>query len=187
MSRTVNGIDKPVFMKSELESQMPVLKKQNLRNADYAKKSVQELFGKEQSAMTLVKYVNYSASCIAYNKGNGNFILNKFPYSIQFSSVKTIFPFDINEDGKIDLVMGGNEFGFQPQLGRLDASKGDVLIGDGKGNFTVLTGLQTGLSLNGQVRDIVLVKRNDKPNLLFLQNNEFPVLYEVRKKTNKTR
>ena len=44
MSRTVNGIDKPVFMKSELESQLPVLKKQNLRNAVYATKSVQELF-----------------------------------------------------------------------------------------------------------------------------------------------
>jgi len=182
MSRTVDGIDKPVFMKSELESQLPVLKKQNLRNAVYAKKSVQELLGNEQSAKAVVKYVNYSASCVAFNKGNGNFILDKLPYSIQFSSVKTILPWDVNDDGKMDLIAGGNEFGFHPQLGRLDASEGDVLIGDGAGNFTVLTRFQTGLSLNGQVRDIVLVKRNESSNILFLQNNQFPELYEATRK-----
>ena len=97
-------------------------------------------------------------------KGMEILLLQKFPYGIQFSSVKTILPFDVNEDGKVDLITGGNEFGFHPQLGRLDASKGEVLIGDGRGNFTVLTGLQSGLWLNGQVRDIVMVKRKDKTN-----------------------
>ncbi len=184
MSRSVDGKDKPVFMKSELESQMPVLKKQNLRNADYARKSVQQLFGNEQVKVAPVKMVNYSASCIALNKGNGKFTIQKLPLSIQLSSVKTIFPIDINADGIVDLVTGGNEFGFQPQLGRLDASKGDALLGKGNGNFTVLSEQQTGLSLNGQVRDIVLIKRKDQPNVLFLQNNMYPVLYEIRRKIN---
>jgi enediyne biosynthesis protein E4 len=183
ITRTVDGKDKPVFMKAELESQMPFLKKQNLRNADYAKKSVQELFGKEQMEKALVKTVNYSSSCIAYNNGNGNFTLQNLPPGVQLSSVKSIMPIDINGDGVTDLVMGGNEFGFQPQLGRLDAGSGDVLMNDGKGIFSILNQKTTGLILNGQVRDIILVKRNDKTNLLFLQNNEYPVLYELKKQT----
>jgi enediyne biosynthesis protein E4 len=89
----------------------------------------------------------------------------------------------MNEDGKIDLIIGGNEFGFHPQLGRLDASTGDVLINTGNNNFTVLNQIQSGLKLQGQVRDISLVKRNNKISILFLQNNEFPVLYELKKKT----
>ncbi len=192
ISRTVDGKDKPVFMKGELESQMPVLKKQNLRNADYAKKSVQELFSKEQLERAEVKQVNYSSSCIAYNNSNGNFTLQNLPVSIQFSSVKSILPVDVNDDGIIDLVMGGNEFNFQPQLGRLDASTGDVLMNDdkarlnngeaGQGNFSVLNQSKSGLELHGQVRDIVLVKGNNKTNILFLQNNEYPVLYELKKK-----
>jgi enediyne biosynthesis protein E4 len=180
VSRTIDGKDKPVFMKGELESQMPVLKKQNLRNNDYAKKPVQELFSAAQLDKALVKNVNYSSSCIAFNNGNGNFTFQNLPVGIQLSSVKSIIPIDINGDGKIDLITGGNEFGFQPQLGRLDASTGDVLINDGKGIFSIIN--KSGIILHGQVRDIVAVKRNDKTNLLFLQNNEYPVLYEAKNK-----
>jgi hypothetical protein len=182
ITRTVEGKDKPVFMKGELESQMPVLKKQNLRNSDYAKKSIQELFTKDQIEKSLMKQVNYSSSCIAINNGNGNFTLQNLPAGIQLSSVKSVLPIDINNDGIPDLVTGGNEFGFLPQLGRLDASNGDVLINDGKGNFSVLNQSQSGLQLQGQVRDIVMAKRNNNTNILFLQNNEYPALYEVKKK-----
>ena len=108
--------------------------------------------------------------------------MQNLPVSIQLSSVKNVLPVDINEDGKIDLLIGGNEFGFQPQLGRLDASKGDILINDGRGNFSVLSQMESGIAVHGQVRDLVLVKRNNKINILFLQNNELPVLYEVIKK-----
>ena len=182
LTRTIDGKDKSVFMKSELEGQLPMLKKQNLHNVDYAKKSVQELFSAAQMETAIIKQVNYSSSCVAYNNGNGNFTLQVLPMNIQFSSVKSILPVDINEDGIIDLVIGGNEFGFQPQLGRLDASEADVLINDGKGNFTILNKLLSGIALQGQVRDIVRIKRKGKTNLLFLQNNEYPVLYEVKEK-----
>ena len=102
--------------------------------------------------------------------------------NIQLSSVKTILPLDVNHDGFIDLVVGGNEFGFQPQLGRLDASDGDVLINDGKGNFSVLSQILSGIELPGQTRDIVLLNRKGNPAVLFLQNNEFPVLYALKNK-----
>lgn len=130
----------------------------------------------------LVKEVNYSSSCIAFNNGNGNFTLQNLPASIQFSSVKVVLPIDVNGDGITDLVMGGNEFGFQPQLGRLDASTGDVLINNGKGNFSIKSSAESGIELPGQVRDIVIIKGNNKTNVLFLRNNEFPVLYEMKKK-----
>ncbi len=182
ISRTIDGKDKPVFMKGELESQLPVLKKQNLRNTVYATKSVQDLFEKEQIAKAIIKQVNYSSSCIAYNNGNANFICKKFPASLQFSSIKSIQVIDVNYDGLPDLVMGGNEFNFQPQLGRLDASTGDVAINNGKGSFTPISKEKSGIFLSGQVRDVVQIKSKNSINLLFLQQNEFPVLYEFKKK-----
>ena len=185
LTRTVDGKDKPVFMKTELESQMPVLKKQNLHNAEYASKSIQDLFNKTQMEKSVVKQINYSSSCIAYNNGKGNFSIKKLPMPVQLSSVKAILPLDVNADGFIDLVMGGNEFGFQPQLGRLDAGDGDVLVNDGKGNFTVMDQTITAIALPAQLRDIVLVKRKGNMSVLFLQNNESPVLYELKKKANK--
>ena len=135
--------------------------------------------------MALVKQVNYSSSCIAFNDGNGNFTLQKLPVGCQLSSVKSILPIDINDDGFIDLVIGGNEFGFQPQLGRLDANLGEVLINNGKGSFSELSQNQSGLNLHGQVRDIVLLKKQNNTLLLFLQNDEYPVLYSLKKKGSK--
>ncbi len=184
VTRTIDRKDKPVFMKSELESQLPMLKKQNLHNVDYAKKSVQELFSSAQMEKVFIKQVNYSSSCIAFNNGNGNFTIQAFALSIQLSSVKTVLPFDVNNDGKVDLVMAGNEFGFQPQLGRLDASHGDVLLNDGEGNFSILNQTASGINLQGQVRDICLIKSKGAIHVLFLQNNEYPVLYKLKKLKN---
>ena len=185
LTRTVDGKDKPVFMKTELESQLPFLKKQNLHNAEFATKNMQDLFSKAQLEKAVIRQINYSSSCIAFNNGKGNFSIKKLPLPVQLSSVKKILPLDVNADGFIDLVMGGNEFGFQPQLGRLDASDGDVLINDGKGNFMVMDQNLSGIALPVQLRDIVLVKRKGNAAVLFLQNNEWPVLYELKIKTNK--
>ncbi len=182
ITRTVDGKDKPVFMKGELESQMPMLKKQNLHHTDYAKKSFQELVTKEQQEKSITRQVNYSTSCIAFNSGNSNFSVQALPAPLQLSSVKAILPADINNDGYLDLIMGGNEFGFQPQLGRLDANEGTVLLNDGKGSFVMLSNEQSGIRLQGQVRDIVLIKQKNGAGILFLRNNEFPELYRAIKK-----
>jgi enediyne biosynthesis protein E4 len=188
ITRTVDGKDKPVFMKSELEAQLPMLKKQNLRNAAYAEKNIQQLFTKEQMENVLIKEVNYTSSCIALNGGRGNFTVHPLPAAVQFSSVKAILHADVDKDGTQDLVLGGNEFGFQPQLGRLDAGEGAVLTNDGKGNFTMLSRQLSGVQLHGQVRDIILVKTPGGPGILILQNNEYPVLYQLKKSNaeNKT-
>jgi hypothetical protein len=44
-----------------------------------------------------------------------------------------LFPLDINNDGYIDLVLGGNQYEFKPQFTRLDSNFGSVLLGKKKG------------------------------------------------------
>jgi hypothetical protein len=43
LSRTVDGKDMPVFLKHDMEFQMPILKKQNLKHGEFAKKTIQDL------------------------------------------------------------------------------------------------------------------------------------------------
>ena len=176
LTYTVEGKDKPVFLKHDLEESMPFLKKQNLHHEAYAQKTVQELVPPEALSKAMVKQINYSASCIAINKGNGQFAIQKFPAMVQLSCVNAICATDLNGDGFTDLLLGGNCFNFLPQLERLDAGMGDVLMNDGKGNFKRVPAKTSGLTLRGQVKDIVeLVKHK---SYLFLQNNMYPVLYK---------
>jgi len=185
MTRTIDGKDMPVFLKHEMEDQVPLIKKQSLKNQDFAKKSIQELFSSELLNKSLVKQFNYCSSIIAVNKGNGQFSIQKLPTMLQLSSVNAVQCFDINGDGYTDIIAGGNEFGFLPQFGRLDASFGHILLNNGKGQFEWLAPDQTGLELRGQIRDIEEIKSGKNTYLLFLQNDEFPVLYKIDKNLKK--
>ena len=179
MSYTIDGKDMPVFLKRDMEDQMPGLKKKNLRHGDYATKSMQDLFSKELIQSAVVKQFNYSSSCVAINEGNGKFSVKAMPVMAQLSCINAILPLDVNGDGYIDIVSGGNQFGFLPQFEKPDCSFGDVMINDGKGNFTSTETRKTGLDLRGELRDITVIKSDRGMYLLFLQNNEIPQLFKL--------
>ncbi len=185
LTHTVDGQDKTVFLKHELQDQIPAIKKQNLQHSEYAKKSMQELFPEDLLNKSIVKEFNYGSSIIAINKGNGNFIIQKLPPLTQTSSINAIYQMDINHDGYMDLILGGNKYGFPPQFGRLDASYGDVLINDDKGDFTRLDYNQSGLEIKGEVKDILEIPSVKKDYLLFLRNDDYPALFEINDKNKK--
>ena len=120
---------------------------------------------------------NSGASCIAYNEGDGRFLVQPLPVQVQFSSVNAIVCHDFNQDGRPDLVMGGNQFHFQPQFSRLDASYGHFIINKGRSQWEWVAPRQSGLELRGMVRDIRLLAITGRTGLLFLQNDESPVFY----------
>ena len=179
MTYTISGRDMPVFLKRDMEDQLPSIKKNNLKNEAYANKSIQELFP-GQLDKAIVKKFTCAASCIAINKGNGIFEVRPLPAMAQLSCINVVQPVDINNDGHTDLVLGGNQFEFLPQFERLDASLGDVLMNDGRGNFAWQEARRTGLHLRGEVRDIATIRSADQTRLLFLQNDSIPVLYGLR-------
>jgi enediyne biosynthesis protein E4 len=179
LTRTVNGRDMPVFLKREVQDQFPFLKKENLKHSDYAKKSIQELFGENALKDVQVKLFNYCTSIVAINNGNGSFTVKPLPVYVQLSSVNAICVSDINKDGRQDLLLGGNMFTFPPQFGRLDASYGHVLINKGSGEFAYMESKQTGIMVKGEVKDIKEIKTRQGTNFLFTQNDSIPILYQL--------
>lgn len=168
ITRTVNGRDVPVFMKREITDMLPSLKKQNLKNIDYGRKSIQELITKETIAKSLVKQFNYASSVIAYNNGDGQFTVSPFAAGVQFSSVNAVCITSAKEGGG-GILLGGNRFAFAPQFSRLDASPG----------FYISKDKMLPLATTGEVRDILEIKIGDDKFFLFLRNNDKPVMYKL--------
>jgi enediyne biosynthesis protein E4 len=180
LTRTYDGRDVPVFLKNDLQDQIPSIKKANLKHYEFAKKSIQELFPGNALNGSVVRSVNYATSCIAINNGNGNFTIQPLPPRAQLSSMNVILCSDINKDGFPDLVTGGNSAGFLPQLEKLDASLGDVFINNGKGQFTWMSNQSSGILLTGEVKDIIQFNEGGNVRLLFLRNNDVPVMFKKK-------
>jgi hypothetical protein len=104
---------------------------------------------------------------------------------VQLSSVNAVLATDVNGDGRMDLVAGGNLFTFPPQFGRLDASYGHILLGNGRGDFQWVEQRSSGLNVKGQIKDIKEFTTPTNRLLLISQNNEKPVLLKLNRTNSK--
>jgi hypothetical protein len=181
MTKVVDSKDVPILLKRELTTQFPLLKKTSLKHSEYATQSIQDLFPEDMLKSAVEKSVNYLQSAIAVNDGKGHFKLTELPYMVQISCLNAIQSQDVNHDGKLDLIVGGNFTHFIPQLGSQDACRGNVLINKGNMKFDVLLSNQSGFAIDGEVKQISPITIQGAPYLINLVNNAAPVLFKINK------
>ncbi|MBZ5859412.1 VCBS repeat-containing protein [Flavihumibacter profundi] len=165
------GVNYPWNSKDELASQVPTIQQKFLRYEEYGKAGLSDIFTKEQLAKSKTIKAKMLQSIYLQNNGNNTFTIIPLPLEAQVSAIHGIIPFDYNNDGKKDLLIGGNLYPFRVQTGPLDASIGLVLKGNGTGQFTPLTYSQTGLLIDGDVRNIISLKTKNGSAIIAAKNN----------------
>ena len=183
ITRSIDGKDMPVPMKRDLTDQIASLKKQNLKHVDYAEKSIQELFSAEVLNQSIVKSANFMKSVIAINNGNGVFEIIDLAPQVQLSCVNDALFVDVNNDDVKDLLLGGNNYDFLPQFSRLDASFGHVLLNDNNGGFVYLPNRESGLFIEGEVKQLKEISTGREHFVLALINNQKPIIHRLDKKS----
>lgn len=179
ISKTIDSKDIPVLLKREMTAQFPFLKKKSIKHSEYAVLTVQDLFPDDLIQSAVEKSATYLQSGIAVNDGKGQFKVVALPYLAQFSCLNAIQSEDVNHDGKPDLIVGGNFTHFIPQLGALDACRGNVLINKGNMQFEVLQARESGYALDGEVKQISPITIAGHSYLINLVNNAAPVLFKI--------
>jgi hypothetical protein len=180
LTRNIDGKDMPVPLRRELSGQLSSLKKEILKFEDYATKSITELFSEQIIDNSIVKEAVTFESVIAINNGNGNFEVKALPQRIQFTSINNILAKDINNDGYTDLIFTGNNYNYKPQFTRDDASYGDVLLGNGKNDFTWLPHIKSGFFVRGQVNGMEWINDSDNRKYIIVGiNDKEPKLFEL--------
>jgi hypothetical protein len=137
-------------------------------------KTIQALFPNTLSDAKVLT-VNTTASIIAINNSNKGFTVQPLPYQLQLSSIQALVVDDINNDGNKDILAAGNFFDLLPQFCSIDASYGNLLLGNGKGGFDVASPQQSGISINGQIKQVLPLNVKNQAGFLLLQNNQYPV------------
>ncbi|MGB5227062.1 MAG: VCBS repeat-containing protein [Eudoraea sp.] len=180
VTQNFDGKDYPHHQKKDLTTQMVALKKQNLKASEYSKKTISELFPKEIFDNSIMKKSVISESIIAVNEGNGNFTVIKLPSRSQLSCICGITCTDVNNDGNLDLIMGGNNFEFKPQYSRLDANYGNVLLGDGSLGFEWQDYDTSGFYIRDEIKHLKQFKdKTGRTFIIVAINEKKPKIFEL--------
>jgi len=175
-----NGVSYPLVLRDELTAALPYLKSRYPKYSDYAGQTVEQIFGSDLSD-AVVKQAETLASALALNNGDGSFTLVPLPREAQIAPVYGILAGDFDRDGKLDLLLAGNFDGVQPAIGRMNASYGLFLRGDGHGRFTSVPGTTSGFVVPGgsQVRDIQRLRTRTGDLYIVTRNNDRPLFFRA--------
>jgi hypothetical protein len=169
----------PMALRHDLVAVLPYLKKKYLKYESYKNETIKDIFTPEQ-LQTAVKLDAYTMeSSVFINSGKGGFVRKALPAAAQLSPMYGIATGDFDNDGKTDILLGGNFYESKPEAGIYDASYGVLLKGDGKGGFTTVPYDKSGLSVRGAVRDIKEIKLGKKNMIIIAMNNDTPKMLEL--------
>lgn len=162
--------------KDELIGQIVSLRKQYLDYAKFAKSTLPEIFRQQDLEKAQYKEVQTLSSLYAENLGNGSFKLHPLPQQAQVAPIFAFTIADYTGDGQLDVLAAGNQYDTQPALGKMDASYGCFLKGDGNGSFQYIEPLQSGFAVQGQVRDMKSLQRADGRKIILVGRNDAEVV-----------
>lgn len=177
MTYYIKGREVPFANYDELTKQLPYLKKKYLLAKNFAKATLPDLFGADKLEKSIHRSVNTLQSMYFENTGKGfQFTPHKLPDELQYSTLNAYTLQDLNKDGKMEVLLGGNFFQSNIEMGRYDANYGNVLS-IGQGGKMDLYSLGD-LRIKGEVRRMEPVKAGGKTAFILARNNEQAVIIE---------
>ncbi|HKK45036.1 MAG TPA: FG-GAP-like repeat-containing protein [Balneolaceae bacterium] len=161
---------------------VPSVMYRNIRDhKEFSNAYLGKLLGYNPDDQLASKELNTLSSVIFINK-KGGFVAHQLPDFAQFSMAFSANVGDFDNDGNEDLFLSQNFFQMRPRFPRMDSGRGIWLKGDGKGNFRVVPGQDSGVKIYGEQRGSALADFNEdgKVDIAVTQNDGNVRLYENR-------
>ncbi len=164
----------PSHFWDDLYGQSILFRRKFERYKTYALSTENDLFTADEREGALVLTGNYDQSVWVENLGSGKFEVHPLPTVAQIAPMNGIVTDDVNRDGNADILAVGNDYGNEIFIGRLDASVGWVLLGDGNGNFNSVSPRESGFVVPGDAKALVKLK-SDSSELFIASQNRGPL------------
>ncbi|MDX1592029.1 MAG: VCBS repeat-containing protein, partial [Balneolaceae bacterium] len=176
---TENGTLKPFEQLDELKGQLTNIPSDPASYSEFASSSLEDLFGTEMLENSLQKELNEVRSMVLLSNGDGTYQPIPLPQPAQWFPLFAIHAEDIDGDGNMDLLIGGNIEDVKPSYGGIQvAGRGLFLKGIGNGSFESMPFYESGIYAPGEIRGIkslnlaetgrsILVVRNDDKPIIF--------------------
>ncbi|MFK5973198.1 MAG: VCBS repeat-containing protein [Flavobacteriaceae bacterium] len=161
--------------------QIPSIKKKFPDYNSFSKANLTQVY----TPTKLNEALSYEAKTFAnsvFMNESGTFIQKPLPYLAQTSSINDILIEDIDNDGNLDIVVAGNLYASEVETPRNDASYGLLLTGLGGGEFKVVSPMESGINISGELKNIRKINTINDGTYYLIARNNMPLL--ILKKQN---
>jgi hypothetical protein len=147
----------------------------------FSEATIPQLFAPAQLRKATHYEVDTFTSVFLHNDGNGTFTATPLPDMAQLSPIRGIVVHDVDGDGRLDLVIAGNQYNTEPNMPRADAGNGLWLRGDGHGHFAPVSSRQSGLLATKNVSGIALAGAPTGNTLIVANTGDTLQAFAVRR------
>ena len=157
--------------RDDLSKQMNTMRKKFDNYQKFALAGIYDILTAEELKDALVLKANYMNTSYIENLGDGKFKTSALPLQAQTAPVNGMLVEDFDDDGNLDVLMVGNDFGNEVSVGRLDAFNGLLLKGDGTGKFKSVSLSESAFCVSGDAKGLIRVTNSQgKPIIMASQN-----------------
>ncbi len=157
--------------RDDLSKQMNTMRKKFDNYQKFALAGIYEILTAEELKNALILKANYMNTSYIENLGESKFNISVLPMQAQTAPVNGMLVEDFDDDGNLDVLMVGNDFGNEVSVGRLDAFNGLLLKGDGTGKFQSVNVSESAFCVSGDAKGLVRVTNSQgKPIIMASQN-----------------
>ena len=164
--------------KDDMQKQLILIRNKYEKYADFGRATVQDVFTKEEMQGVQKLEANNFQSSMIENLGQGHFKIWPLPIEAQLAPVYGIQTKDLNQDGYIDLLMVGNDFGMEIGQGRADAFNGLILLNKKNKTFRPLTFSESQFFVPFDARALAKCVIKGKEVLVATQNRKGLKMFE---------
>jgi hypothetical protein len=165
----------PAQGRDEVLERMPAMKKRFLSYKSFATATFDDIFPPENRKDAIRLKATTLQSCFLQNEGDGTFTMIPLPKQAQVSVLNGMVADDFDNDGNLDVLINGNDFGTEVTIGRYDALNGLLLKGDGRGNFKPLSIRESGIYIPGNGRALISLRGAKDEILVAASQNKAPL------------
>lgn len=180
MAHHLGGDEYPVYWHDELVEAIPSFEHRFDSYADYAEATIDDILTPEEHESATRLQASTFETSLFHDVGNGTFERVALPVEAQQAPIHGLIVYDVDRDGRLDLVMAGNDFTVRPQWGRADAEKGTVLLNADDLAFEPLDARERGFYAPGDVRTLMLLDEEGAPRIVVGTNNDELSVFSIQ-------
>jgi hypothetical protein len=163
----------------ELSRQLVDLRKRFPAFRPFAESAFEQVFPASMLRNVTYRRASTFASALAFNEGNGRFVLQSLPLTAQIAPIFGFAAGDFDGDGRLDIVAVGNWHDIRPSLGRYAASFGHLLRNQGGRVFEEWPLDRGGFIVEGQGRAVSLLRHGESNLAIVGRNNAAPLVFRL--------